>query len=176
MRPQMDNMNRVAGSTINRFAVHRSWALFLAWSFVGLAFAMVFLGAFSIGIFFVPIVIISSILLARRPDSRRGLPGLIAGLGLPLLYVAFLNRDGPGTVCSATSNALGVGQNCAQQGNPWLWLIGALVLIAAGIATFLIASRSRPESHCSTCGYASGRDAQFCGHCGSPVQLFSESL
>jgi hypothetical protein len=46
---------------------------------------MVFLGAFTIGIFFIPVAIIVTVLLIRRPSFSRGLPGLFGGLGLPLV-------------------------------------------------------------------------------------------
>jgi len=97
---------------------HRPWGWFAAWLLVGAACIVSLLGAFSIGSLVLPIALAGTALVAWR-SSLRGVPGVIAGLGLPPLYVAYLNRAGPGSVCSAITR----GQDCIQEFNPWPWLI-----------------------------------------------------
>jgi hypothetical protein len=73
---------------------------FIAWMLMGAGYAIGILGALSIGPYVLVIAVAATIVLATRTGSRVGLPGLISGLSLPLFYVAFLNRSGPGTVCT----------------------------------------------------------------------------
>lgn len=56
--------------------------------------------------------------------------GVVAGLALPVLYVAWLNRGGPGEVC----RTLAGGQECLDAWSPWPF-IGAAVLcfVVAGL-------------------------------------------
>ena len=68
----------------------------------GAGYALGILGALSIGPYVLVITVAATIVLATRTGSKVGLPGLVSGLGLPLFYVAFLNRSGPGTVCTST--------------------------------------------------------------------------
>lgn len=63
------------------------------------------------------------------PDgtAQVGLAGVMAGLALPVLYVAWLNRGGPGEVCRVR----GDGQACVDAWSPWPFLGAALVCLAA---------------------------------------------
>ncbi len=54
----------------------------------------------------------------------------MCGSGIPLRYVTWLNRFGPGEVCTITDT----GQGCVQQSSPWPWLVVGLLLLVAGIA------------------------------------------
>ena len=74
---------------------HRPWAVFIVWSVVGGAYSLALIGILSIGIFVLPVAIVATVLAARLLSTQRGLVGLLAGLGVPPLYVAFLNRGGP---------------------------------------------------------------------------------
>jgi hypothetical protein len=118
----------------------RSWGWFAAWLLTGAAWAVGLIAITSIGLFVVPVAIVATMLLARRTYCRPGLPGLVAGLGLPPLYVAYLNRAGPGNVCTAISG----GTTCTQEFDPWPWLIAGLALVAFGVVVFLIRARSGP--------------------------------
>jgi hypothetical protein len=53
-----------------------------------------------------------------------GSPGLIAGLGVAPLYIAYIHRD-------STDNW-----------SPWPWLVAGTILLAVGIAWFALARRS----------------------------------
>jgi hypothetical protein len=104
--------------------------------------ALAVLGAFSIGIFVLPVVLAAAGLLVTRRGATRGLPGLISGMGTPLFYVAYLNRDGPGTVCTTLRG----GQDCLEEWSPWPWLYGGALLLLGGVAAFIASSRTHDHS------------------------------
>jgi hypothetical protein len=112
---------------------HRAWGWFGAWLLVGAAYAVGLVGILTIGIFVLPVAIIGTVLLARQPASLRGAPGLVAGLGLSPLYVAFLNRGYGGPACQTNQ--------CTQALDPWPWLAAGLVLVVAGVVVFVVRSR-----------------------------------
>jgi hypothetical protein len=60
-------------------------------------------------------VLLGLFILLKWGGDRRSSVGLISSIGLPLLYVAFLNRDGPGTICSSDGNG---GQQCMDEWSP----------------------------------------------------------
>lgn len=68
---------------------------FIAWMLTGAGYALGILGALSIGPYVLVITVAATFVLATRPGSTVGLPGLISGISLPMFYVAFLNRSGP---------------------------------------------------------------------------------
>jgi hypothetical protein len=49
-----------------------------------------------------------------------------------LFYVAWVNRDGPGTVCHFDAS----GGSCSELWSPWPWLAGGVVLLSVGVAVF----------------------------------------
>ena len=104
-----------ARSTDNEGFGARRWRWFVAWFLVGALYALAVLGALTIGIFVLPVAVVATVLLARVPTARIGSTGLVSGAGLPLLYVAWLNRDGPGTVCTSTSSS----SSCIDEWSPW---------------------------------------------------------
>jgi hypothetical protein len=122
----------------------RAFGWFLAWSAVGGAYAMVLAGALTIGICFLPVAVIATILLARTRRSFPGLVGLIAGPGLLLVYIGYLNRGGPGLGCVTNG---GGDQVCTQRYSPWPFLVIGLVLMLGSVALFsLIQHRTRVGS------------------------------
>lgn len=125
------------GVTSDRLSMRR-WLWFLAWVAVGAVLPMVFLGAFTIGIFFIPVAAVLTLILIRYRASWVGLPGLISGLGVPLLVVAYLNRSGPGNICYSTPD----GGGCTEEWSPWPFLLVALALFIGGIMMFI---RQRPK-------------------------------
>lgn len=130
---------------------HRPWGWFVSWMLVGAADALAVIGILTIGILVLPVAVIATVLLARRASSLRGLPGVAAGLGLPPLYVAWLNHAGPGQVCVAVSG----GESCTQEMSPWPWVAVGVALIVGGIVVLIMRSRdtlaSSQEGH-STSG------------------------
>jgi hypothetical protein len=102
------------------------------WLLVGSLYALSIVGAFTIGIFVLPIAVAATLLLVRH-HADGSAAGLLSGAGLPLLYIAYLNRDGPGTVCSSTAG----GSSCTDEWSPWPWILVAVVLVAAGVLVFI---------------------------------------
>ena len=100
---------------------------------------MVVLGAFTIGIFFIPVAGVLTLILLSRRASWVGLPGLITGIGLPLLVVAHLNRSGPGNISSTNPDG---SSGCTQEWTPWPFLLVGLGLLVGGIIVF---TKQRPK-------------------------------
>lgn len=69
------------------------WGWFIVWALFGSsgALASVSLGPFLL----IPTALLGVFLWRWRPAARRSAFGLLTGGGVPLLYVAWLQRDGP---------------------------------------------------------------------------------
>ncbi|MHB8464366.1 MAG: hypothetical protein ACYDH6_23985 [Acidimicrobiales bacterium] len=102
---------------------------------MGAFYAFALLSLPSIGLFVLPVPIIATIILARQERALSGAAGLLSGCGLPLLYVAWINRGGPGDVCTPHS--------CVQEYNPWAWFAASAVAILAGLIVFIAPWRRR---------------------------------
>ena len=102
---------------------------------IGAAYAFGLLGALSIGIFVLPCALLATFYLARRNPAARFMTGMLSGLGVPMLILAFQNRRGPGTVCDA-----GV---CEHHFSPWPWLIAGLLFVLLGVAAYVLVSIRR---------------------------------
>lgn len=111
----------------------RPWVWFTAWLLVGVGYAVSFIGIASIGLLVLPFPVLATLLLVRRWHATSGLPGLISGLALPVLYVAYLNRGGPGNICTAVTG----GQSCIQEWSPWPWVAVGVFLFSFGVAAFV---------------------------------------
>jgi hypothetical protein len=111
------------------------WPSFAAWLAIGAGFSF---GVLSVdGVFLMPASVIAAILLVRRPNPGRGLPGFVDGLGIAPLVIAYLNRDGPGDICTTTAHSA----VCSQQGSPWPWLAVGIILLAVGTVWFIVGPR-----------------------------------
>jgi hypothetical protein len=99
---------------------------FWAWAMVGAAAA---LGAVSLGPIALAPSFIAVLAMSRSRSASRSAFGLLAGAGLLSLFVAFVQRDGPGTTCRHTASASG----CDQHLNPVPWLVAGIVLVAGGV-------------------------------------------
>ena len=107
---------------------------FAAWVVVGSALTLGVI-SFGLGPFALIPAVVAAVLLSRKPTARRSAHGALVGAGLLLLFVAYLNRDGPGTTCWEHGSAMG----CDQHLNPLPWLALGVALVAGG----LIAHRLR---------------------------------
>ena len=105
-----------------------TWAGFCLWVAVGAAVA---LGAVS---FIEPLLVLPVILLvaliAFRVALDDALLGLAGGAGLLSLFVAWVQRDGPGTTCWQTATASG----CDEHLNPIPGLVVGLALLVGSCA------------------------------------------
>jgi len=116
------------------------WSSFAAWFAVGAGLSLGILGAMSIGVFVLPVAVAAAVVLATRHRGGDGLIGLVSGLGVPLLYVAYLNRSGPGMICTANSAG---GQSCTEEWSPWPWAVLGAVLLLGGVVLYLSLARRR---------------------------------
>jgi hypothetical protein len=88
--------------------------LFAVWTLVGAGAA---LGAVSLGVLvLVPVLVVSYVLLGKQ-GLRRSAFGFVSGVGLLLLVVAYIQRDGSGL-------------------NPLPWLAVGLLLVGGGLVAF----------------------------------------
>lgn len=92
---------RDAGSILTVLSVRpRGWGWFTAWLVIGGMSSFAVISIMSVRMFRDSAR--SSTGAAVAPSSNgRGIAGLLSGLGLPAFYVAYLNRQGAGTVCSS---------------------------------------------------------------------------
>jgi hypothetical protein len=105
---------------------------FVLWAVVGAGGCLALLGALSIGVFVAPVVVLLALVLLRTTKADRSMFGAVAGVSLPLFYVAWLNRGGPGNVCRVEENLT----TCSEQWSPWPWVVAGIALAAVGIALF----------------------------------------
>ncbi len=101
------------------------WGWFFVWALLGSAAA---LSTVSLGPLLLLPVALFGVFLGTRPGVRRSAFGLLTGAGALLVYVAWVQRDGPGTTCWHTATASG----CDQHLNPLPWLIAGAALVVAG--------------------------------------------
>ena len=103
------------------------WSWFFVWAVFGSSWA---LAAVSLGpLLLIPTALLGVFLWRWRPAARRSAFGLLTGAGVLLLYVAWVQRDGPGTTCWHTATASG----CDQHLNPLPWLVVGVALVVAGV-------------------------------------------
>jgi hypothetical protein len=103
---------------------------FLAWAAVGLGFGLV---VSVIGIFAVPLALLATALLIIFHHADRSALGILTGVGLVLLFVAYVQRRGPGTVTWHTATASGSDTYL----DPRPWLAAGVVLVAIGVGAFV---------------------------------------
>jgi hypothetical protein len=99
---------------------------FWVWALVGSAAALTVVSF--VGFLLLPPVLLVGGFMASRRTIRRSAFGLLSGAGLLLLYVAWLQRAGPGTTCWQRGTSSG----CDQHLNPLPWLIAGLALFVGG--------------------------------------------
>jgi hypothetical protein len=112
------------------------WGWFVVWLLAGLvgAIGLVSFGWLALG----PAFAISGALIASR-TARRSAWGLLSGAGLMFLFVAYVQRDGPGTTCWHTATASG----CDQHLDPRPWLVAGVLLLIGGVVGQLSSSLGR---------------------------------
>lgn len=89
-------------------------ALAIVFGFLGIALAVV-------------VVVVVLMLAPQMAVDSAG--GLITGVGLPLITVAIINRNGPGESCTRSPSAV----HCSQLLDPVPLLVAGTILVAIGL-------------------------------------------
>lgn len=119
------------------------------WACIGAGYAFGALSMLTIGLAVVAASLLATLAAARWLRGAGGLSGLLCGVALPLLYVALLNRQGPGEVCTSSAG----GTTCTDERSPWPWLAAGLLLIAVALAVFARCRRiHRPTARLANSG------------------------
>jgi hypothetical protein len=116
-----------------RSEASHSFGWFAAWLVVGVALAFSVVATLSFGAFVAPFAIAGVVLLIVRHHFDRSAWGVLCGIGLLSLYVAWVQRRGPGTVSWHTATASGTDTYM----DPRPWLVVGLLLIVGGVVAFL---------------------------------------
>jgi hypothetical protein len=109
-----------------------SVAAFAGWCVVGAALALAILTLLTIGPFVLLLSLVVIGFMLWRVDFGWAMAGMISGAGLPVLVVAWLNRGGPGEVCTRTATEV----SCSDQWNPWPFVVVAALLLVGGVVVF----------------------------------------
>ena len=112
---------------------------FWLWAVVGVGFGF---GISVIGLFTIPASALVAIFLLWRPRLRASAYGVLVGIGIPLLTVAYLNRDGPGTVCHSFDASRGV--QCDDLYDPRKWGAVGLAFVVSGLLAQMFATGPKP--------------------------------
>jgi uncharacterized membrane protein len=123
-------------SAHTRLAPRSQLPWFFAWAAVGSGFA---LGISALGVFTIPVALLVTVLLVVRHHADRSALGILVGVGLISLYVAYVQREGPGTVHWHTATASGSDQYL----DPRPWLVAGILLVAVGGLVFFWGERRR---------------------------------
>jgi hypothetical protein len=109
-----------------------SWGAFLGWSVAGVGMGVGVLSILTIGPFVMLLTLFLCGVLLWRPGPGPAMTGVISGAAAPPLWVAWLNRDGPGNICTRTATST----SCLDEWSPWPFVAVALVLLVVGVAVF----------------------------------------
>lgn len=111
------------------------WSL-LAWLIAGSVITFFGLSLMTVGLPALAIAIAAAALRNWKWD----LPWLLAGATLPLLWVAWRNRGGPGDDCITTPSVSG----CGELLDPMPWLLSGVVLLSAAAGILAYGRLRRP--------------------------------
>ena len=110
------------------------------WLVVGALLGLGVMALLTIGLLFLLTAALLIGLGVGLPVLRnRSVVAVPAGIGLSVLYLAWINREGPGNVCDITSTST----KCTEQSSPWPFLAVALVLVAT---SFVVARLVRHQT------------------------------
>jgi hypothetical protein len=117
------------------------WASTLVWGLVGVLVAFGIAGLASIGLFLLAgAAVVLALALATPALRSPAAPGFVVGLSTAPLYLAWLNRDGPGLVCTTTADSV----SCADQWSPWPFVAVGLLFAVAGLTLLALTRRRHP--------------------------------
>ena len=116
------------------------WGWFLGWLVLGGCAGVGLAAVLSVGLVLVLLAAVAAGFLLRK-SPRNAIAGSLTGLSVPLFYIAYLNRSGPGNVCHTTSS----GQTCTDEYTPIPFLAAGAILFFAGFLIFMMLN-SRTKS------------------------------
>jgi hypothetical protein len=115
-----------------------AWRWFVVWTAIGACASFGIVGLLSIGLpFLILAAVVAGWLLTRHPGSRVGAWGLVSGASVVVAFLAWVNRGGPGDVCSTDGNVT----TCQQAWNPVPFAVVAVLLLGCGVTAFVLAQR-----------------------------------
>jgi hypothetical protein len=123
----------------------QGWPWFLAWTVAGGLLFLAVLSGFSIGLVVLPFALAAVWLVGRSARAWPERLGGAAGVGLVLLFVAFLNRSS--TPCPESGElTVQPGESSIACGgsDPVPWLVSGSVLLTSGIAAYGLVRSRRP--------------------------------
>jgi len=130
------------------------WLSTLAWASVGALGAFGIAGLATVGVFLLTgAAVVAAVALsvpALRPPC---LPGFLVGLSTAPLYIAWLNREGPGLVCTTTADSM----SCSDQWSPWPFVALGVLFTGAGVALLVVSRRGPDEESEGSAEAAAGR-------------------
>jgi hypothetical protein len=109
-----------------------SLGAFLGWCVAGAGACFGVLSLLTVGPFVLLATLFVCAWLLWQFNFGWAMGGLLTGASLPLLYVAWLNRAGPGEVCTHTATS----ETCGDEWSPWPFVALAVVLAVAGVVVF----------------------------------------
>ena len=111
------------------------WVSTLCWAAVGGLGAFGVAGLATVGIFLLACAaIVAAVALAVPALRPPSVPGFLVGLSLAPLYIAWLNRGGPGLVCTTTAGVAA----CDDRWSPWPFLALGLLFAGAGVMLLVL--------------------------------------
>jgi hypothetical protein len=116
---------------------------FVGFAGLGGAAALALITPFTIGPLLLLPIVAWGIVLMRRPFPPASVAGAIAGVSVLVFALAYLNRDGPGNVCTYSQSG---GEFCQTEWNPVAFIVGGLFFIAVAVEVFMYARRPRPPA------------------------------
>ena len=107
------------------------WWGYVWWGVVGALLGFGVAALLTVGIVFLLAGVLLTVVGALVPALRnRSAVAIPSGVACLVLYLAWLNRDGPGNVCQTT----GLETRCVDEYSPWPFLVAAVVLVATSFA------------------------------------------
>ena len=111
-------------------AQRRAWWAYPWWAFTGVVLGFGVASLPSIGVFLLWLAALLALIGLALPAARTAAALLvIAGLGAAPLFIAWLNLDGPGTVCGPQPTPA----YCAELRDPWPFLLAGVGLVVLGV-------------------------------------------
>ena len=134
------------------------WVVTLWWGLVGALLGFGVAGLASIGVFLLPLALVLLVVALLVPALRRpSTPALLVGLSTAPLFIAWLNRGGPGLVCTTS----GTSTSCVDQWSPWPFVATGVLLAGGGLA--LLVHGRRVEARAALAADELSRDAAGAG-------------